>query len=125
MSKDGISYSFDHRANGYGRSEGVCCLVLRSERTALACADPIRATIRQIGVNHCGRSQGISLPNGQAQVALIRQVYKAAGLNPADTICVEAHGECICDYNASLSVDDLFYQGRERNVAIRLRQTRL
>ncbi|KAK4508479.1 hypothetical protein PRZ48_002218 [Zasmidium cellare] len=93
LSKDGISYSFDSRANGYGRGDGVCCIVLKSEVEAQRCSDNVLALIRQTGINHCGRSQGgIAVPNGMAQLSLLRQVYRSAGLRPEDTDFVEGHG---------------------------------
>ena len=59
---------------------------------ALRDRDPIRAVIRNTGTNQDGKTAGITLPNGEAQTALIRSVYKAAGLNPLHTDYVEAHG---------------------------------
>ncbi|KAF2162370.1 hypothetical protein M409DRAFT_58464 [Zasmidium cellare ATCC 36951] len=93
LSKDGTSYSFDSRANGYGRGDGVCCIVLKSELEARRCLDTVHALIRQTGINHGGRSQGgITVPNGVAQLSLLRQVYSSAGLRPEDTQFVEGHG---------------------------------
>lgn len=44
------------------------------------------------GSNQDGRTKGITVPNGDAQVALMRSVYESNGLNPEDTAFVEAHG---------------------------------
>lgn len=92
LSKDGRSHSFDSRGNGYGRGDGVCCIILRSEAEARACSDTILALIRQTGINHGGRSQGITFPNGDAQLDLIRRVYKSVHLSPDETDYVEGHG---------------------------------
>jgi acyl transferase domain-containing protein len=92
LGKDGISYSFDFRANGYGRGEGSVCIILRLRQEALNSNDTIRARIRGTGVNHVGRSQGISLPDAQAQADLCKRVYENAGLDPLETLFVEAHG---------------------------------
>lgn len=92
LSEDGKSYSFDHRASGYGRGEGSVCIVLRSAEEAAESNDAIRALIRGSGVNHVGRSQGITLPDGQTQVDLIARVYRHASLDPGATEYVEAHG---------------------------------
>lgn len=92
MSKDGISFSFDHRANGYGRGEGSVCIILKALDHAMLDNDCIRALVRGSGVNHVGRSQGITLPDGQSQADLITCVYEQAGLDPNDTTYVEAHG---------------------------------
>lgn len=92
MSQDGISYSFDSRANGYGRGEGAGCLVLRRAVDATEARDSIRAIIRSTGVNHCGTSPGITVPSETAQTELIRTVYASAGLDPRETAFVECHG---------------------------------
>lgn len=92
LGKDGKSYSYDHRAEGYGRGEGVACIVLKSLRAAEMASDAIRAIIKGSGTNHCGRSQGITFPNGDAQVELIRRVYREAGMSPQNTVVVEGHG---------------------------------
>ena len=52
----------------------------------------MRAVIRNSGTNQDGRTAGISMPSGDAQVELMRSTYKAAGLDPAQTSYVEAHG---------------------------------
>ena len=52
----------------------------------------MRAVIRNSGANQDGRTVGISLPSGDAQVDLIERTYKTAGLDPAQTSFVEAHG---------------------------------
>ena len=52
----------------------------------------MRAVIRNSGANQDGRTVGISLPSGDAQVRLIERTYRAAGLDPAQTSFVEAHG---------------------------------
>jgi acyl transferase domain-containing protein len=51
LSPDSKSYSFDHRANGYARGEGVIALVLKPLRDAVKDGDMIRAVIRSTGTN--------------------------------------------------------------------------
>lgn len=92
FSTDGRSYAFDHRANGYGRGEGVSCVVLKSLSEALKDGDNIRAVIRSSVVNQDGKTLGITAPNPRSQEALIRKAYSLAHLDPADTVYVEAHG---------------------------------
>ena len=55
-------------------------------------SDTIRAVIRGTGINHNGRTPGISAPSGEAQERLIKAVYRSAGLSTNDTTFVEAHG---------------------------------
>ncbi|KAK3170552.1 Type I Iterative PKS [Lepraria neglecta] len=89
----GSSYAFDERAtSGFGRGEGTVCVVLKLLDAALKAGDPIRAIIRNSGVNQDGKTAGVTMPNGSAQAALMRSVYASAGLNPLETGYVEAHG---------------------------------
>lgn len=92
LSPDGVCYSFDHRANGYGRGEGVIVLVLKTLSTAIRDADNIRAIIRGAGSNQDGRTPGITQPSFISQENLIRQVYSSCNLGFESTRYVEAHG---------------------------------
>lgn len=49
LSPDGISYSFDHRANGYSRGEGIGVVVIKPLDKAIKDGDMIRAVIRATG----------------------------------------------------------------------------
>ncbi|KJR81416.1 polyketide synthase [Sporothrix schenckii 1099-18] len=92
LSAAGRSFTYDSRAAGYGRGEGVAALVLRRVEAAVAAGNSVRAVVRNTGVNQDGRTPGITFPSGAAQAALIRRVYAQAGLDLADTSYVEAHG---------------------------------
>ncbi|KAL8887312.1 MAG: hypothetical protein Q9215_005099 [Flavoplaca cf. flavocitrina] len=85
--------AFDHRATGgFGRGEGVGCLVLKPLDAAVRDGDTIRSIIRNSGVNQDGKTVGITMPNPDAQESLARSVYRSAGLDPLDTQYVECHG---------------------------------
>lgn len=91
FSNDGRSFSFDHRANGYGRGEGCSGVVLKPLAAALRDGNQIRGVIRNSVINQDGRTPGITVPNGAAQERAIRKAYADAGLDlRADY--VEAHG---------------------------------
>jgi acyl transferase domain-containing protein len=92
LSPDGRCYTFDSRANGYARGEGVGVVYLKPLADAIRDGDTIRGVIRNTGVNQDGKTAGITLPSRDAQEALMRSVYKGAGLNPLETSYVEAHG---------------------------------
>ncbi|MCJ1251044.1 hypothetical protein MMC30_008275 [Trapelia coarctata] len=92
LSPDGISHSFDDRANGYGRGEAVGAVLVKPLSRALADGDTIRAVIRGSGANQDGKTPGITMPSGEAQANLIRSTYATAGLPMADTSYFEAHG---------------------------------
>lgn len=92
LSHHGECHAFDETAAGYARGEGAGILVLERLDDALAAGHTIHAVVRASGVNQDGRTDGISLPNSEAQEALVRDVYRRAGLSPADVDYVEAHG---------------------------------
>jgi acyl transferase domain-containing protein/NADPH:quinone reductase-like Zn-dependent oxidoreductase/SAM-dependent methyltransferase len=92
LSPDGKCYSFDHRANGYARGEGVGSIIVKRLSDAIRDGNTIRAVIRGSGVNQDGRTAGITLPSATAQEALIRSVYASAGLDYKETRMLEAHG---------------------------------
>ncbi|KAI0856789.1 hypothetical protein F4860DRAFT_528792 [Xylaria cubensis] len=92
LSPDSKSYSFDHRANGYARGEGIIALVLKPLKEAVEDGDMIRAVIRSTGTNQDGRTPSLTQPSPEAQEELIRHVYKKANLSFEPTCYVEAHG---------------------------------
>lgn len=92
LSPDGKCFSFDSRANGYSRGEGVGTVLLKPLSAAIRDGDTIRAVVRGTGVNQDGRGTGgMTLPNKAAQEALIREVYDRFGLDLNTTGFVEAH----------------------------------
>jgi acyl transferase domain-containing protein len=92
LSPDGICHTFDHRANGYARGEGVGILVIKKLSDALRDQDTIRAVIRGTHINQDGKTPSITVPSSSAQANLIRETYRKAGLDLADTCYFEAHG---------------------------------
>ncbi|KAJ6263449.1 hypothetical protein Dda_2013 [Drechslerella dactyloides] len=90
--REGKSYGFDERAAGYGRGEGIAAIILKPLDDALRDNDPIRAIIRETGMNQDGHTPTITSPSQEAQENLIRAVYARAGLDLADTTYVESHG---------------------------------
>jgi acyl transferase domain-containing protein len=92
LSPDGRCYSFDDGGNGCGRGEGIGCIILKPLEEALKSGDNIRAVIRNSGSNQDGKTSGITLPNGKAQVELMENLYQFAGLDPLETSYIEAHG---------------------------------
>ena len=96
--------AFDSRATGgFGRGEGVGCVILKPLDRAIRDNDRIRAVIRNSGINQDGKTVGITSPSADAQKALAQAVYEAAGLNPLDTEYVESHGTGKCSIHASRS----------------------
>src|SRR5262245_29253568 len=92
LSSDGHCKTFDASANGYVRAEGCGVVVLKRLSDAVADSDNILAVIRGSAVNHNGRHNGYTTPNGLAQQALIRTALKNGGIEPSQVSYVEAHG---------------------------------
>jgi acyl transferase domain-containing protein/NADPH:quinone reductase-like Zn-dependent oxidoreductase/short-subunit dehydrogenase/acyl carrier protein len=92
MAPDGRCKTFDAAADGFVRSEGCGIIALRRLSDARARGDRILAVVAGSAVNSDGRSSGLTVPNGLAQQALIRQALEDAGTTAADVHYVEAHG---------------------------------
>ncbi len=92
LSPEGRCHFGDARADGYVRGEGALAVVLKTLRRAQADGDSIYALIRGSAVNQDGYSSGLTVPNGVAQQAVLRDALRNAGVNPADVDYVEAHG---------------------------------
>ncbi|KAK3363389.1 hypothetical protein B0T25DRAFT_39336 [Lasiosphaeria hispida] len=92
LSADGKCFTFDSRANGYGRGEGVGIVVLKRLDDAIRDNDTIRAVIRGTASNQDGHTAGITVPNPEAQVRCIKAAYKNAGVGIDKTAYVECHG---------------------------------
>lgn len=92
LSPSGRCFSFDERANGYSRGEGVLAVVIKPLADAISNGDVIRAVVRSTASNHDGHTPILTQPSSQAQEALIRDAYRKAGLGFEQTRYVEAHG---------------------------------
>jgi len=92
LSPDGLCKTFDASANGYARGEGAGVVLIKPLAKALADGDPIYALIRGSAVTQDGHTNGITVPNRQAQEAAMRIAYHRAGILPEQVQYVEAHG---------------------------------
>lgn len=92
LSPDSRCYSFDSRANGYARGEGISVMILKKLSDAIRDGNTIRAVIRATGSNEDGKTPGITQPSRQAQERLIFDTYRKAGLSMEHTRFFEAHG---------------------------------
>lgn len=89
LSSEGMSFSYDAKASGFGRGEGAACLLVKSLEDAIRCGDPVHAIIRNSACSHSGRSEGITMPRRSAQEQLLRRVHNDVGLDPSGTAVVE------------------------------------
>nr|AHB82053.1 polyketide synthase [Sorangium cellulosum] len=92
LSVDGRCKTFAASADGYGRGEGCGVVVLRRLSDALARGERVLAVVRGSAVNHDGHASGLTVPNGPAQVEVVRAALKQGGVDPARVGYVEAHG---------------------------------
>ncbi|WP_394845469.1 SDR family NAD(P)-dependent oxidoreductase [Pendulispora brunnea] len=91
LAADGRCKTFDASGDGYARGEGCGVVVLKRLSDAVRDGDRVRAIVRGSAVNHDGRTSALSVPNGPAQEAVIRQAIANAGVDPARVDYVEAH----------------------------------
>jgi len=92
LAPDGRCKTFDAAANGYVRGEGCGILVLKRLTDAEADGDRIWGVIRGTALNQDGASQGLTVPNGDAQQRVIADALTWAGVQPSEVDYVEAHG---------------------------------
>ncbi|WP_327120893.1 thioester reductase domain-containing protein [Nocardia sp. NBC_01730] len=92
LAPDGRSKVFSAAADGFGRGEGVAAVILKRLDAALADGYPIHAVLRGSAVNHDGPSSGLTVPNSQAQTAVIGKALADAGLAPDQVSYLETHG---------------------------------
>lgn len=90
LSPDVRCATFDKDANGYVRAEGVGCVVVKRLDDARRDGDAVLAVIEAVAENHDGRSNSLTAPNPQAQVALLNRVYTPD--LAARVSHIEAHG---------------------------------
>jgi acyl transferase domain-containing protein/NADPH:quinone reductase-like Zn-dependent oxidoreductase/acyl carrier protein len=92
LSPTGRCRPFDAAGDGYVRSEGGAVVVLQPLAQAIAENHPVHAILVGSGVNSDGRTKGLAMPNQAAQEALLRRVYRDAGIDPGEITYIEAHG---------------------------------
>ena len=89
----GKCHTFDAKADGYCKAEGINAVVLKRLDDAIRDGDPIRAVIRGSATNSDGWTSGIASPNGDAQTVAMRAAISAAGISDLNDIgYLECHG---------------------------------
>ncbi len=92
LSSKGRCESFGEGGDGYVPGEGVGAVLLKPLSKAKADGDHIYGLIKGTAVNHDGKTNGYSVPNPNAQAAVIKQALKDAGTDPRAVSYIEAHG---------------------------------
>jgi acyl transferase domain-containing protein/NAD(P)-dependent dehydrogenase (short-subunit alcohol dehydrogenase family)/acyl carrier protein len=92
LSASGTIRAFSSGADGFVRGEGCGVLVLKRLSEAERSGDRILGVILGSSVNQDGASSGLTVPNGLAQQALLREAHRRAGIEAWQVGYVEAHG---------------------------------
>lgn len=92
LSPDGVCRTFDKNANGYVKGEGAGMLLLKPLSKALADKDHIHAVIRGSAENHGGKASALTAPNTLAQMEVVVDAYKNAGISFDTVTYIETHG---------------------------------
>ncbi|MER6989181.1 type I polyketide synthase [Saccharopolyspora hirsuta] len=92
LSRDGRSFTFDARANGYVRGEGAAVVLLKPLRAAVDDGDPVHAVILGSAVNSDGASATLTTPTAVGQREVVAAAQQRAGVAAGEVDYVELHG---------------------------------
>jgi|GEM_PF-1688956 len=92
LSPDYRCQTFDEKANGYVRGEGIGAIVMKPLQAAIQAGDTIHAIIKGSAVNHGGHGQSMTAPNSVQQANVVVSAMRKAGFKPETVGYVEAHG---------------------------------
>lgn len=100
LSPRGRCHTFDARADGYCRGEGIVCVVLRPVPAGLDGASPLSAVaeasrsadLASTSLRSDGRTASITAPSGTAQRELLLKARYASPLTDEIVCAVECHG---------------------------------
>lgn len=120
LAPDGHCKTFDSRADGFVRSDGVGIVVLKPLAAAQADGNPIYAIIRGSATGNDGRtSDSMMTPSPIGQEGVLREAYRVANVNPGQVQYVEAHGTGtnVGDPVETEALAAVLAQGRPANTA--------
>ncbi|EGD45655.1 6-deoxyerythronolide-B synthase, partial [Ruminiclostridium papyrosolvens DSM 2782] len=92
LASNGVSYTFDKRADGFVPGEGVGVVILKSLTKAVEDGDTVYAVIKGSAVNNDGNTIGVTTPDLDAQQEVVEMALKAASVDAATISYIEAHG---------------------------------
>jgi acyl transferase domain-containing protein/acyl carrier protein len=99
--------------DGFLPAEGVGAVLLKPLARARQDGDRILAVIKASSINHGGRSTGFYAPNVEAQVQLIEDNFRKAGIEPSSISYVEAaaNGTSLGDATELKALSRVFTNG--------------
>ncbi len=92
LSPRGRCQTFDQNADGFVPGEGVGIVLLKRLSDAVRDGDRICGVIKGWGIKQDGKTNGITAPSVNSQIALEREIYERFNINPEHISLVEAHG---------------------------------
>ena len=92
LSKDSRCKAFGAEANGYVRSEGAGVIILKRLDDAINNHDQIQGVIIGSAINQDGATNSITLPSKNAQIQVMQETCRRAGLKGEELSFIEAHG---------------------------------
>jgi len=114
LSPEGKSKVFDKSADGYVRSDGIVATLITREHLARRNYSHI---IKCVTNNDGYNREGVTFPNKQAQVSLLRKVYDEADIDTTKISYYEAHGTGTPagDPQEVAAIDEVLCQKRDKN----------
>ncbi|ACU62728.1 SDR family NAD(P)-dependent oxidoreductase [Chitinophaga pinensis] len=92
LSPDGRCKTFDEKADGFVRAEGLGAVLMKPLYQAEQDGDTIYGVIRGTAVNHDGKSNSLRAPNLVAQKQVISAALTDAAIPAASISYIETHG---------------------------------
>lgn len=92
FSTRGRCESFGANGDGYVPGEGVGCILLKPLSKAIRDRDRICGIIKATALNHGGKTNGYTVPNPNAQAAVIARALAQARIDASSISYIEAHG---------------------------------
>lgn len=117
LSPTSRSRPFHAGADGYVRAEGCGIVFLEPLSTAQREGHRIYALVRGTAANQDGRTNGITVPNGDSQKAAMRRALALAGVAPHAVGYVEAHGTGtpVGDPIEATAIGEVYGAGRDHD----------
>ncbi len=92
LSHTGNCQTFDDKADGYCRADGVGTVILKRLSDAVRDHDPIFGVILGTQTNHSAEAVSITRPLAEAQEYLFKKLLSDSNINPHDISYIEMHG---------------------------------